>query len=138
MTHISKKKLDNEVLDRLFIQLTGMFKAASKKEAVSGFTDEFFTKSERIMFSKRLAAVLLLSKKVPQHVITDKLNMSPSTISKISLDIERGKFDWTLRIASMNKQKVSDILLEILLDGIPYPVGRKRRKWSMYRSNSKF
>lgn len=139
MTHISKKKLDSEILERLFIQFSNIVKSAGVKESTNIFTDEFFTKSERIMFAKRLATIILLSKGMPQHVVSEKLNISSSTVAIISRNLKLGKYDGILEISSQSKNKIFDILFDILVENLPRPFGRSRGGWgSMYKDSPKF
>ena len=139
MTRISKKKLDSEILERLFIQFSNIVKSAGIKESNVIFIDEFFTKSERIMFAKRLATIILLSKGMPQHIVSEKLNISSSTVAIISRNLKLGKYDGILEIASQSKNRVLGILVEIIVENLPRPFGRSRGGWgSIYRDSPKF
>lgn len=124
MPHVSKKKLDNTISKKLWNQLLQIFKDAGKRSATNSIVGELFTPTEQIMFAKRLAIVLLLDKGVPQHVITDELNVSPSTVTRMSLNIEIGKYEEILKISG--KKSVLDILEKLILMGMPPRVGRGR------------
>lgn len=138
MPHVSKRKLEEQVLESLLAQFSGIFKLAGRKNTLNHFTDELFTKTEKIMFAKRLAAILLLNRGMPQHLISEKLNMSPSTISRLSLYIEIREYNNILKIAGQHQETVSSIL-EVILDNLPQPIGRSRRRYgSMYRSSPSF
>ena len=76
------------------------------------------------MFAKRLAIVLLLEKGLPQHVISDELKVSTSTVTRISLGIDKGKYNDILKMSG--KMSVLEILERIILMGMPPRVGRGR------------
>jgi len=136
MPHISKKKLNQDILDGISAQLTRVFKLSFNKESTELFVGEFFTDTEKLMLAKRLSAILLLGKGMPQDLICEKLKMSPSTISKISLNLKWGKYDSILNIADKDQNKVLNALVDILIENLPRPFGRSRGGWgSIYRSH---
>lgn len=133
MTHVSKKKLDKTISKKLWNQLLRTFKNAGRMSAADVIVKELFTYTENTMFAKRLAIILLLDRGIPQHVITEELNVSPSTVVRMSLNIEIGKYNQILRIAG--KQNLLDILERIILMGMPPRVGRGRwNHWGRFSS----
>jgi len=138
MTHNSKKELDSDIAERLDIQFAKIIKLAGQKEYTSSITEEFFTKAEKVMFSKRLGAILLLNKKLPQHIICEMLKMSPSTVSKLSLSLEVGKYNDIVRLFQ-KENKFLDILIEILSENLPRPIGKSRGPFgSIYKNGSEY
>lgn len=133
MPHVSSRKLDKTVSKRLWNQLIGTLKDAGKRSAIDGISNELFTYTEKIMFAKRLAIILLLDKGLPQHVISDKLKVSASTVTRISLGIDTGKYDIILKVSG--KKGVLDVLEKIILMGMPPRVGRGRwNHWGRFTS----
>ncbi|MEX2014300.1 MAG: Trp family transcriptional regulator [Parcubacteria group bacterium] len=126
MPHISAKKLDKNISNKLWNQLLQTFKDARTRNATRTIMGELFTPTERIMFAKRLMIIILLDKGVPQHIIAKELHVSPSTINRLSMSIDRGKYREILRISG--KSGILDILEKIILMGMPPRVGRGR--WS--------
>lgn len=124
MPHVSKKKLDKTMSKKLWNQLLQTFEDAGKRSATNTVVGELLTQTERVMFAKRLTIILLLDKGVPQHVITEKLHVSPSTVTRMSLNIEIGKYKEILKISG--KQSILDILEKLILMGMPPRVGRGR------------
>ena len=138
MTHNSKKDLDSDIAERLDIQFAKIIKLAGQKEHMSSITEEFFTNAEKIMFSKRLGAILLLHKKLPQHVICEMLKMSPSTVSRLSLSLEVGKYDDVVKLLQ-KENKFLDVLIEILSENLPRPFSKSRGSFgSIYKSWSEY
>jgi uncharacterized protein YerC len=127
MPHVSKHKLKPELLNKLSDKLLAIFQKAQKKDFLYSIFDELFTETEKIMFAKRLAIVLMLDKKIPQHRIVDMLKVSPSTVAKASLKIDIGKYSVILKISKKEKIDIEKIVWQILtVDGIMPPmIGRK-------------
>jgi len=130
MPHVSKKKLKKETLNKLSKKLLSTFESASKNNSVAQLFKELFTKTEKIMLAKRLIIIILLSKEIPQHRIVEILHVSPSTVAKMSLNLEMGKYNSILKIT--NKKELGLIhLIEFILSGgglMPPIVGRGRWK----------
>ena len=132
MTHISNKKLDQKLLENIFEKLIIVFGRAQNKNYLNEVMKELFTTTEKIMLAKRLSIILMLAGSTPQHKIADILKVSPSTIAKISLGIEIGKYDTILRISKKEKVDLEKIVWKILTVGgiMPPKIGRKY--WTKY------
>ncbi|PIQ66281.1 MAG: hypothetical protein COV96_02600 [Candidatus Zambryskibacteria bacterium CG11_big_fil_rev_8_21_14_0_20_42_18] len=124
MPHISSRKLDKVVSKKLWSQLLKTFKDAGKRSATNAIVSELLTYTEKIMLAKRLAIILLLDRGIPQHVISKELNVSISTVTRMSLNVEIGKYNEILKISG--KKGILDVLEKIILMGMPPRVGRGR------------
>lgn len=130
MPHISKKKLRKKTFNKLFHKLLLTFDNAHKEHSFGLIVHELFTNTEKIMLTKRLIIILLLSKEIPQHRIVDMLHVSPSTVAKMSLLVEIGKYNSIIKVASRKRVGFLD-LIEFLLRGggiMPPIAGRGRWK----------
>ena len=127
MPHVSSKKLDNKFSSKLFGKLLGVLSRAQNGNDLSLVADELFTNTEKIMLAKRIAVILMLDNEVPQQKITEVLHMSPTTVSKMSLKVELGKFDSILRVSKQEKTDMKKLVWNILTVGgiMPPKVGRK-------------
>ncbi|MEK7461593.1 MAG: helix-turn-helix domain-containing protein [Patescibacteria group bacterium] len=127
MPHISKRKLDKEYFNKLILELIRSFERSFKKNKTKSVFYEFFTYTERAMFAKRLAVIVMLSKGISSYVIADVLNMSPSTVDRMSLNYDRGKYDAIIDHA-LGKKDIWKIINDILAVGgfLPPRVGGKR------------
>lgn len=133
MPHVSSRLLNEEVSKKLWSQLQRTFKDAGRISSTHAVLKELLTHTEKIMFAKRLAIILLLDKGIPQHIIRDELNMSSSTISKSALKLENGKYKSILSISG--KQDLLKILEKIILMGMPPRTGRGRwNHWGRFTS----
>ena len=124
MPHISSRKLDKAISKKLWNQLLRTFEDAGKRSATNAIVSDLFTYTEKIMFAKRLAIVLLLDRDIPQHVISNELNVSISTVTRMSLNVETGKYSEILKISG--KKGILDVLERIILMGMPPRTGRGR------------
>jgi len=127
MTNISKRVLKKKEQDKLFWQLAGLVRVGSKKQT-SNFLDALFTDSEKVMFIKRLAAVLLISEKHSSYRVAKTLKMSESTIKGIRCKYNLGEYD---DIVILAKKKEFDskqfwLTLDVLLRAGMPPMGKNR------------
>ena len=129
MTHISKHKLSDRHLEKLFNQLGETFSKLDKNNSTM-FLNEFFGKEEKIMFAKRLASIAMCIENNSPYRIGQLLKMSPSTIERIKLKYEIGKYKEIEKILTGNKKDYEqfwETLDVILRAGMP-PMGRGRWK----------
>jgi uncharacterized protein YerC len=130
MSHVSKQKLGEGVMEKLFDQLFKTIEKASDKKAIKYVVSELFTRTEKIMLAKRLTSILLLDKGIPQHVISTQLHMSPSTIAKTALKIEKEKYRAIRNTSGVWRGDFLDAIEHFLLMGMPPRTGRGRwGKW---------
>ena len=132
MPHVSSKKLDPYFSEELFKDLLLVFGNAQNKKSLPQVLNELFTETEKIMFAKRLAIILMLSSGTPQHRVADILKMSPTTIAKTSLGIEIGKYKYILKISNKEKADLEKIVWSILTVGGLLPPKVGRRYWTKY------
>ena len=132
MPHISSKKLDSNISNKLFNDLMGILGKAHDRKFLPLVFNELFTETEKIMFAKRIAIILMLVSKTPQHKLVDILKVSPTTVAKTSLGIEIGKYKTILKVSRKEKIDLEKIVWSILTAGgiMPPKVGRKY--WTKY------
>ena len=109
MTHVSRKKIEKKYLDDLYTELLRSFERSFKKGKTRPVFNEFFTPTEKVMFTKRFAVVALLSRDVPLSKITKVLGMSPVTIDLMSLKYESSRYNNLIKEA-IGKKDIWDIL----------------------------
>ncbi len=135
MPHLSKKQLKREHLEKLYKELGDVLSMSTKRSLTVLFLQEFFTKTEKIMFAKRFAIICMLDKGVPQSYIYESLGMSPATIARMSLQYELGKYKTILSLIKREKEDIWKFLEKILSAGLPPKVGRGRWKF-LYQGKS--
>src|SRR5258708_14418 len=109
MPHVSSNKLSLPLQDKLYKKLLQIFSQAHKKKNFSLVFQELLTDTEKIMFAKRIAIVLLLESDTPQEKIVDILKVSPTTVSKMSLQVEIGAYANTIKNSVKEKAEVEKI-----------------------------
>lgn len=129
MPHISSKKLKKEFLNKLYLEFGTALEKSAKKSWLKFFLNDFLTRTEKIMLAKRFAVIYLLSKDLPFSYISDSLCMSPTTISRMSLKYELGKYSALLNTIKTKDENIWKILEKILRAGLPPRAGRGRWKF---------
>ncbi|MFA4975613.1 MAG: Trp family transcriptional regulator [Candidatus Paceibacterota bacterium] len=129
MPHVSSKKLKKETQNKLYGEFGKAFEKSARKSGTKFFLGDLLTKTEKIMLAKRFAVIYLLSQKVPVSYIAESLGMSPTTIFKMSLKYDIGKYSSLLKTIKQEEKDIWDILEKILKAGLPPRCGRGRWKF---------
>lgn len=127
MPHISKRKIDKKNFERLIEEFIRSLERSFKQNKTKKVLFEFLTYTERTMLAKRLAVIAMLSKGVSTYAIADVLKMSPSTIDRMFLKYNKGKYKELIKHA-LGKKDIWEIINSILTGGgiMPPKVGGKR------------
>ena len=129
MPHISTKKISDEHFKKIYQQLISLFDTAGTKRKSDLLLGEILTDTEKIMLAKRLSIVYLLDEGVSTHNISDTLSVSPSTVSRISLNYENNKYKYIKNILAKNKQAIWESLEEVIRIGAERYAGKGRWNW---------
>ena len=126
---MSQRKLEDKHKEDLYYEFLKSLERAFDAEKGLFIFGQFFTQTEREMFAKRFAVIVMLEKKVPVSQIARALKMSEVTIATMSLKHEMGKYEWVVKSA-LGKKDIWEIIESILtLDGnLPQKVGKGRYK----------
>ncbi len=127
MPHVSGKKLKRENLQKLYDEFNDALEKSAKRSWAKIFLRDFLTSTEKIMLAKRFAVIYLLSKDIPPSYIADALHMSPSTVARMSLKHEIGKYSALLK--TIKDKDIWEILEKVLRSGLPPRFGRGRWKF---------
>ena len=136
MPHISSKKLKKETLNKLYSEFGKAFEKSARKSGARFFLGDLLTKTEKIMLAKRFTVIYLLSKGVPVSYIAESLGVSYSTLSRMSLKYDIGKYSLLLKTLESDKTDIWKILEKILKAGLPPRAGRGRWKFLYENKNS--
>ncbi|MDP6527327.1 MAG: Trp family transcriptional regulator [Candidatus Pacebacteria bacterium] len=129
MPHISTQQVE----DKIYEQISDRFNQhiLNLKENFRGrsFLGEIFTGTERTMFAKRLSILFMLSENVSYLYIQRTLKVSPSTIRRLHVKMDRGGFSTVLSFFKEKKQKEKfwKDIESLSRGGLP-PMGRGRWK----------
>lgn len=130
MTNVSKHKLSKKMQSCLFAQFTQLFAAADQKHLAKLF-DALFTESEKMMFVKRVAIILLLQEQYSTYAISKTLKVSDATVRTILQKYETGQYEALSRIVrkkSFDAELFWETVEVLLRAGLP-PYGKDRWQW---------
>ena len=130
MPHVSKQKMDQQMLERFFFDLERLVADTKAKDSRLIITT-LLTKTERIMLTKRLAGALLFAQGHSQYKVWNTLKISPSTAQKMFLQYENGVYAPLIKIAKRtpNNEKLWSSLDLILRAGMPSRAIKDRWKF---------
>lgn len=133
MPHVSSKKLDKDLSEKLFKDLIEILNKSQGKKIFPELINELLTETEKQMLAKRIAIVVMLDSKVPQHAISEILKVSPSTVAIASLKVEIGKYKSVLNATTKEKIDLEKVVFNIMTAGglMPPKMGRKYWKRKM-------
>ena len=130
MPHVSSKKIKKEILNKLYSEFGKALEKSAQKSGAKFFLGDLLTRTEKIMLAKRFAVIYLLSKDVPVSYIAESLGVSYSTLSRMSLKHDIGKYSLLLKtLEEKGKTDIWEILEKILKAGLPPRYGRGRWKF---------
>lgn len=89
MTRISRYKLKEEVLNKAFFLFFEIVGKKNDREEFNNIIFDLLSPTERIMIAKRITLVYLLLKNIDYLTIVDVLKVSPATIAKFRLLMEK-------------------------------------------------
>jgi uncharacterized protein YerC len=129
MSNISKKKLEKEISDKIHNRfIKTMVDLRGNKGSV--FVEELFTPTEKIIFAKRLAGLLMLAQDVSSYKVSKLLRLSLSTTARMRIDYESNKYSSVAEIVKKKKDRDKFWAeLEVFVRfGMP-EMGKNRWKW---------
>src|SRR3989338_208864 len=113
MVRNSRFTLSEDLLEKLFDLFFEIVGNKSSKDEFKKIFIDLLTPAERIMLAKRVAIIYLLLKKIEYYNICDRLKVSPSTVAKFVLLMEKSE-----GIVPTFKQIVKNDKVKIFLEEI--------------------
>lgn len=127
MTHVSKHEISKGVEVFIFERFIELLTSVKNKKEAKFLFESVFTKTEQVMFAKRLAAIYMLHEQKTFEEIGMVLKVSPTTISKISLSKENKQLVFVEKF--LDKRKSTwDVIEKLLYFGMP-KIGKGRYDW---------
>ena len=130
VTHVSKEPLPAKRQEQLFREFSQLFASTQGRDAAKLF-DALFTESEKVMFIKRIAIVLMLARGASTYVIARSLKVSDSTVRDIKKQAKAGKYDpiiATIKTDSFDAEALWKTVESLLRLGFPEQ-GKGRWQW---------
>ena len=122
MTKISKIPLRNDLWNRIFNLFVSTLAGQNDEKKLTKFVDDFFSPTEKIMFSKRLAAAVLIAKGHDYKSIEEILRISSPTIAKLSLKVKYGDNGLNSVIKDIFNKEAQQIIWKEIEDLFDLPV----------------
>lgn len=88
MSQVSKNQLSNQVYEKIFNLLPRFLYKMTSKGKQLDLVDAFFTRTEKIVFAKRISIAFMLVKGYSYRQVSQKIKVSTSTILKIADSIK--------------------------------------------------
>lgn len=127
MPHISRQFLKADMEKRLIRAMVDTLSLKGGPKQRADIHWELFTGVERLMLAKRLAIIVMLARGVSVDAIAEKLMVSPSTVSRLRVGVESGKFATTIKAARRNK--VEELVAAVLKTLVLGPRQRTEPRW---------
>ena len=120
MPHVSPQEIDKQTLDKIYSLLSSAItnRNVSQKQQRLAF-DELLTKTEKIMLSKRLAAISMLSQGMSSYRVGKVLQLSETTTSKLHSKLETGRLSNTEKLCKVLRKGPLGLYLENLFKPLP-------------------
>lgn len=123
MVRNSRLPLSQDLLEKLFDLFFEVIGKKTSKDEFKKVMIDLLSPAERIMLAKRVTIVYLLMKKIYYHNICERLKVSPSTVAKFALLMEKSEGIVPTFKKIVKIEKVALFLKEIFNDlyapGVP-------------------
>lgn len=132
MTRISKRKLSDEALLKIYNLFFEIVHRSRNREHFLEILGDILSPTEKIMIAKRVAILFLLLKEIEQRTIARVLKVSTATTSKFA-NLFFNKDSKTMQILRqlISQEKTMDFLEDIFMSIFNQP-GIKIGHWKMY------
>ena len=118
MTQVSRRSLPTGVHKRIYDIFTNVITEIHTQSEVKSLLEDFLTPTERVMLPKRLCIAFLLLKGHDQRSIASYLNVSFTTINRVSTALKVGGEGYEGILTRIGKHKQHGIILEKIEEGI--------------------
>ncbi len=101
MPKVSRNKLDKATYDEILRRLAATFAEVRTPGEIAELLDGLFTKTERLMFAKRLAIAVMLERGISYSAISRALRVSSVTIGFVRNGVLRENAHYAKLIVSL-------------------------------------
>jgi uncharacterized protein YerC len=122
MTHVSRWKLPDGVLQQIIDSFLYVLTDIKDKRVMAEFLDSFLSKTEKTMLAKRLAIAFLLTEQVEETKIAETLHVTQATVSRMKLWLETKGAGYQQAIDKIKKQKTLEELKILALKLVNYSI----------------
>ena len=129
MAQISKRYVDQTMMNRINELLFDLLLTMADKKEVNSVLSELLTTTEKTMIAKRVACFYLLIKKVSIREIEDTLKISTCTVTYFKHFLDRSVVIKEYLSNKLKNEKVKHLFEDIFVD-ILYGTIKKGSNWS--------
>lgn len=123
MPHVSKYKLPLKEEKELIESLNLVLSSISKRDEMLKFLASLLTDTEKLMFAKRLATIVLIKEGVPDFDIANSLHVTRMTVSRLRYYYEaRAKEGYDIALAKIESDKTLQNVKKFLLALADYSI----------------
>ena len=113
MTRISKYRVEDRVLKKLYSLMFEVVSNMDEEARFTGIMNELLSPTEKIIIAKRVSIVYLLMKNIDYLVISDVLKVSSRTIAKFHSIMVDGKEIKNILEGLIGNEKIKDFFEEL-------------------------
>lgn len=128
MTQVSRFMLKPEVWEKIFDLFSDTFLRIKDKKRLNTLFDNFFSPTEKIMLSKRLAIAVLLAKGNDYQSIRNTIRETDGTIAKVNLLLKSNDRGLYTTVKEILKRDAGKIFWKEISNILDYP--QKGTNWS--------
>lgn len=128
MSQVSRFMLKPEVWEKIFDLFSDTFLRIKDKRKLNNFFDNFFSPTEKVMLSKRLAIAVLLAKGNDYQSIRNTIRVTTGTIAKVNLLLKSNNRGLYTAVGEILKRDSGKIFWKEIADMLDYP--QKGANWS--------
>jgi len=133
MTQLSKRPLNKDTEKRIYEIFTHVLADASSQDDITALLYDFLTPTERVMLPKRLCIAYLLIKEYDQRAISHYLNVSFTTITKVSTALKNDGKGYKTMLERIQKKEAFNVMLETIESGILGFLSKVSRKSNIWK-----
>ncbi len=122
MPHVSRRKLKEKVESELVNSLQTVVTKIRDKQEMNAFLKSLLSDTEKIMFAKRLAIVVLLDEKIPESTISSILNVTRETVARQRYRLELQNEGYQIALKKLSEEKMIQSLKKLLISLARYSI----------------
>ncbi|OGG11387.1 hypothetical protein A2Z00_00430 [Candidatus Gottesmanbacteria bacterium RBG_13_45_10] len=118
MTQVSRRKLSRAIQNRIYTIFTKIITDVRTQSEVEALLEDFLTPTERVMLPKRLCIAFLLLKGYSHRTIASYLNVSFTTINRVSTALQVSGKGYQVMLTRMQHHEELESILEKIEEGV--------------------
>ena len=122
MPHVSKRKLKEKAESELNRSFQTVLTKINNTAEMDLFLTSLLSNTEKLMFTKRLAVVVLLDENIPESTIANILNVTRETVARQRYRLELKGEGYKIAIKKLDEEKTLQGLKKLLVSLAKYSI----------------